>query len=77
MFGGGNGSLSIIEIKKRRNEMEEDEAKFSEAESPDASLEAFREDIVIEKGIEINVSLPHKKVKELHAFSGGSARLPP
>jgi len=75
MFGGGNGSLSIIEIKKRRNEMEEDEAKFSEAESPDASLEAFREDIVIEKGIEINVSLPHKKVKELHAFSGGERSL--
>jgi len=55
--------------------MEEDEAKFSEAESPDASLEAFREDIVIEKGIEINVSLPHKKVKELHAFSGGERSL--
>jgi len=37
MFGGGNGSLSIIEIKKRRNEMEEDEAKFSEADRPTLS----------------------------------------
>jgi chromosome segregation protein len=31
--------------------------------------------IVFEKGIEINVSLPHKKVKDLHAFSGGERSL--
>jgi chromosome segregation protein len=75
MFGGGHGSLSIIEIKKRKSEMEDDGAKFSEAESPDASEEAFREEMVIEKGIEINVSLPHKKVKELQALSGGERSL--
>ena len=28
------------------------------------------EEIVFEQGIEINVSLPHKKVKELHALGG-------
>jgi chromosome segregation protein len=31
--------------------------------------------ITLEQGIEINVSLPHKKVKELHALSGGERSL--
>jgi chromosome segregation protein len=75
MFGGGTGSLSIVVENKKRRSMSEEEAKFSEAESPDASEEAFREEIAFEKGIEINVSLPHKKVKELHAFSGGERSL--
>jgi chromosome segregation protein len=33
------------------------------------------EDEEPEQGIEINVSLPHKKVKDLHAFSGGERSL--
>lgn len=33
------------------------------------------EDIAFEQGIEIDVSLPHKKVKELHALSGGERSL--
>jgi len=33
------------------------------------------ENIVFEKGIEINVSLPHKKVKKLNALSGGERSL--
>ncbi|KKT22678.1 MAG: Chromosome partition protein smc [Candidatus Nomurabacteria bacterium GW2011_GWF2_43_8] len=71
LFGGGHGSLSVIEIKKRKSaesdeeEMEEDEAGELEGE----------EEMVVEKGIEINVSLPHKKVKELNAFSGGERSL--
>lgn len=70
MFGGGHGSLSIIvETKKKKNN-----------EIDDESLEEIdeigkEENIVFEKGIEINVSLPHKKVKELHAFSGGERSL--
>jgi chromosome segregation protein len=69
MFGGGHGSLAIIEIKKRKIEEE------SEDENEDAGELEDDEDVVIEKGIEINVSLPHKKVKELHAFSGGERSL--
>ena len=67
MFGGGTGALSIIvENKKKRNMpagLEE------EMEVKD------EEEIVFEQGIEINVSLPHKKVKELHALSGGERSL--
>ena len=67
MFGGGYGSLSVIEIKKKKvNDLGE------EGEREDIEDE---EEIVVEKGIEINVSLPHKKVKELHAFSGGERSL--
>ena len=68
MFGGGHGSLSIVvETKKKRAVEidEDDEIRDTEDE----------EDIVFEKGIEINVSLPHKKVKEINAFSGGERSL--
>ncbi|MEI8269735.1 MAG: AAA family ATPase [bacterium] len=69
MFGGGTGNLLVIDEKKRK-------AKSDEVGSPDASEEAFREEEGMkEQGIEINVSLPHKKVKELHALSGGERSL--
>jgi len=71
MFGGGHGALSIIEIKKRKNaESDNDAENLEEAEELEKD-----EEIVVEKGIEINVSLPHKKVKELHALSGGERSL--
>ncbi|MEK7128276.1 MAG: AAA family ATPase [Patescibacteria group bacterium] len=68
LFGGGTGSLSVItENKKKRNtEMDEEMRKEMNIED---------DDIVFEQGIEINVSLPHKKVKELHALSGGERSL--
>lgn len=68
MFGGGHGSLSIVEIKKRKS-VETDEGDEESEEMGDD------EETVVEKGIEINVSLPHKKVKELAAFSGGERSL--
>jgi chromosome segregation protein len=67
MFGGGHASLSIIEIKKRK--MSEVNEEGEEVEIEDG------EDTAPEKGIEINVSLPHKKVKEINAFSGGERSL--
>jgi chromosome segregation protein len=67
MFGGGHGSLSIVvESRKRRNIPDELEDEIEKEED---------EEIIFEKGIEINVSLPHKKVKELNAFSGGERSL--
>jgi chromosome segregation protein len=66
MFGGGHGALNIVvENKKKRNIPAELEDEVSDTE----------EELVFEQGIEINVSLPHKKVKELHAFSGGERSL--
>ncbi|KKQ08204.1 MAG: Chromosome partition protein smc [Parcubacteria group bacterium GW2011_GWB1_36_5] len=67
MFGGGTGVLSIIvENKKKKNIPEELEGEIEIEEE---------EEIILEQGIEINVSLPHKKVKELHALSGGERSL--
>ena len=67
MFGGGHASLSIIEIKKRKMSEVNEEGEEVEIEDD--------EDTAPEKGIEINVSLPHKKVKEINAFSGGERSL--
>jgi chromosome segregation protein len=72
MFGGGTGSLHIVsENKKKKNIPEEleDDPAFAEGYGE------AKEDIVFEQGVEINVSLPHKKVKELHALSGGERSL--
>ena len=66
MFGGGTGALLIIMENKSPRRRSADEA------------EEFYEDtgeIFFEQGIEINVSLPHKRVKELHALSGGERSL--
>lgn len=59
MFGGGRASLALI-LESKKKKGEEDSAG---------------EDIAFEQGIEIDVSLPHKKVKELHALSGGERSL--
>ncbi|MBU0612199.1 AAA family ATPase [Patescibacteria group bacterium] len=62
MFGGGTGSLAIISEQKKKKDEEEDGIEYEEGSKP-------------EQGIEINVSLPQKKVKELHALSGGERSL--
>ncbi len=66
MFGGGHASLSIVVESKKKRKMEVEEDELVEPED---------ENIVFEQGIEIDVSLPHKKVKELHALSGGERSL--
>ena len=60
MFGGGGASIKLVEEKKRSRNSEEGVEK-EEGET--------------EEGIEINVSLPQKKVKELHSLSGGERSL--
>ncbi len=67
MFGGGHGSLHVVtENKKKRGEVLEEGEEETILEE---------EETVPEQGIEINVSLPQKKVKELHALSGGERSL--
>ncbi len=66
MFGGGHAFLSIVVEHKRpaRGEEGEDEIPLKE-----------EGDFEFERGIEINVSLPHKKVRDLHMLSGGERSL--
>lgn len=68
MFGGGTGSLSIVAPKQKKKKQEEEtEEEFSEESEENEEKK--------EEGIEINVSLPHKKVRELQALSGGERSL--
>ncbi|MEK7140565.1 MAG: AAA family ATPase [Patescibacteria group bacterium] len=77
MFNGGTGSLSIVVSNKKPRRPYESgsrpqaSGKYEELEE-EGELE---EEFVPEEGVEINVSLPHKKVKELHALSGGERSL--
>lgn len=64
MFGGGSANLLIVNDTKKKRDL-----------SAQVGEEEAEEDLVPEQGIEINVSLPHKKVKELHALSGGERSL--
>ncbi|MBP9802812.1 MAG: AAA family ATPase [Candidatus Pacebacteria bacterium] len=65
MFGGGYAKLGIYQEKKKKKIKDEDgeEITIDDEESE------------VEEGIEIDVSLPHKKVKELHSLSGGERSL--
>jgi chromosome segregation ATPase len=74
MFGGGGAFLSItMEHKKPKKN---DESVSEEDESEDEYEEEEEEsEIGFERGIEINVNLPHKKVKDLHMLSGGERSL--
>jgi chromosome segregation protein len=71
MFGGGSGELVVVvESKKSPHRRSADEAERKYTDDTEEEAE-----IVFEQGIEINVSLPHKKVKELHSLSGGERSL--
>ena len=65
MFGGGDASLSVVEAKKRRRRSELNELS-GELEEPEEEAE---------EGIDITVSLPHKRTKGLQMLSGGERAL--
>ncbi len=61
MFGGGHASLKVVRQEKRR--------KKDDLEGLEEGVEE------LEEGIEIEVSLPHKKIKGLMMLSGGERAL--
>ncbi len=70
MFGGGGAFLAItMEHKKPKKNDESIEDEGEEGEDEEEN------EIGFERGIEINVNLPHKKVKDLHMLSGGERSL--
>ena len=65
MFGGGTASLNVsYEKKKKRAEPDED-----------ISEEPPEEDEEAEEGIDVAISLPHKKIRGLQMLSGGERAL--
>lgn len=74
MFGGGKASLSVtMEYKKTKKLDEVGEELLGGVEN---GLEDNGEgELGFERGIDIDVSLPHKKVKDLNMLSGGERSL--
>ncbi len=68
MFGGGNAFLSITMEKRRKaRAASEDDELLGEGDTEEG--ETF------ERGIEVHVNLPEKKVKDLQMLSGGERSL--
>ena len=64
MFGGGSASLSIVKETKLK--------RIAPTADEDGEMQ---EDVEVEEGVEISVSLPHKRIKGLHMLSGGERAL--
>ena len=77
MFGGGEAKLEVTrEVKKKRRKS--GELEDLESSSDSSAMTEGGEDgdePEIEEGIEINVSLPHKRTKGLMMLSGGERAL--
>lgn len=68
MFGGGSAFLSITVEKKKRRKNDESLADIDE-EIEEGDERFF------ERGIEVHVNLPEKKIKDLQMLSGGERSL--
>ena len=68
MFGGGSAFLSITMEKKRKR-------KGDELDEYDEDTAPEDQDQFFERGIDVHVNLPEKKVKELTMLSGGERSL--
>jgi len=69
MFGGGSAFLSVTVEKKRKRKTDES-LEDMDVEQLDENDERF-----FERGIDVHVNLPEKKVKELQMLSGGERSL--
>jgi chromosome segregation protein len=72
MFGGGIAELHIVKIEKRKRR--DTDIDLSDVPGGDAETEND-EEVDEEEGIDIAVSLPHKKIRGLQMLSGGERAL--
>jgi chromosome segregation protein len=70
MFGGGSAFLSITIEKGRKKKLSEEEMLEEEVYPAEGGDDRF-----FERGIDVHVNLPEKKVKELNMLSGGERSL--
>jgi chromosome segregation ATPase len=69
MFGGGGAYLTIVMDQKKTRKQTED------LDLSEQVQDETEEEPELERGIEINITLPQKKVKDLHMLSGGERSL--
>lgn len=69
MFGGGEAKLEVTKEKKRRNKIAEEGDELLNAITGEDDEEQ------VEEGLEINLSLPRKRIKSLEMLSGGERAL--
>jgi chromosome segregation protein len=70
MFGGGHAQLKLIKEEKKKRRRASDDT-----EGVDEILELGEEESEVQEGIDIEVSLPHKRIKGLMMLSGGERAL--
>lgn len=68
MFNGGSAYLSTVVQASKKNRATDEDENEDDALFDDGEKE-------LDQGIEINVTLPQKKVKDLHMLSGGERSL--
>ena len=74
MFGGGRAELTVVKEPKRRKKSDgEDLSGVLSGDMPDMETEVDNEDGP--EGLDVNISLPRKKVKGLMMLSGGERAL--
>jgi chromosome segregation protein len=73
MFGGGKAELIVVKEQKRKKKT--DEAELGDMLNPDGPNNMEEEMEEGPEGLDINVSLPKKKVKGLMMLSGGERAL--
>jgi len=74
MFGGGGAFLSIT-MEHKKQKKNDEVVSLNDDRIIEEYDEEENNDLGFERGIEINVTLPQKKVKDLHMLSGGERSL--
>ncbi len=79
MFGGGKAELTVVKEPKRRKKSDMEDLGNALSDDIDNSNIRMNSDVTNEddgpEGLEVNVSLPRKKVKGLMMLSGGERAL--
>ncbi|MGB9608835.1 MAG: AAA family ATPase, partial [Minisyncoccia bacterium] len=73
MFGGGQAKLKLVSLKSKNNQDNLNENKLNQNENQNQNNE--NEEDSNEKGIEIDIKLPMKKLTSLDVLSGGERSL--
>lgn len=75
MFGGGNAELEVVKEKKRKKVIESDNLSNILRNDNNDDLMDMEDDENLLEGLDVNVSLPKKRVKGLLMLSGGERAL--